>query len=95
MRIALILTLCPLLAACDGPTPHFAGMPTTTVTVDGSTFAIRRRGDLAEAVRTNGEFFPQMGTTALRAERAIAQATGCAVRDIRGDPAVLVARLRC
>lgn len=95
MTLALLFGLWPLLSACAGPTPHFAGIPAVTVSVDGSTFAIRRRGDLAEAVRTNSQYAPRMGPIAGRAERAIAQATGCAVRDIRGDAAVIVARLRC
>ena len=82
-------------AACDSPTPHFRGIPATTVTVDGSTFAVRRRGDIAEAVRTNTELLPGFDSVAPRAGRAIAQATGCAVRDLRGDPAVIVARLAC
>ncbi len=83
------------LAACSGPTPHFSGIEPVTVTVDGSTFVVRRRNDLAEAVRTNTEWAPRLYPVANRAERAIAQATGCKVRDIRGDAAVIVARLAC
>lgn len=94
MRQAMLIILF-LLAACDGPTPHFAGIAPVTITVDGSTFDVRRRADLAEAIRTNTQYAPRMGPIAGRAERAIVQATGCKVRDLRGDQAVIVARLDC
>lgn len=94
-KALLVAMMAAPLAGCDGPTPHFAGIAPVTVTVDGSTFAVRRRNDLAEAIRTNTEFAPRMGPIAGRAERAIAQATGCRVRDLRGDQAVILARLDC
>ncbi len=91
----VLLTSLVLLAACDGPTPHFAGIAPVMVTMDGSTFAVRRRADLAEAVRTNSQYAPRMGPIANRAARAITQVTGCKVRDVRGDQAVVLARLDC
>ena len=93
MRIFLLLTA--LLAACSGPTPYFAGQPETVVEVGGAVFHIRRKGDLAEAVRVNREWAPRIGAVAERVTVAIQQATGCDVRDIRGDAAVIVARLKC
>ncbi len=90
-----MLFLIPLLAACDGPTPYFRGIPTTTVTVEGSTFDIRKKDDLAEAIRTNAEYAPRMGPVARRAEVAIEQATGCRVKSVSGDAAVIVGKLDC
>lgn len=91
----VILVLILFLAACDGPTPHFRGIPAQYVTIDGSRFAVRQRGHLAEAVRTNSAYAARAGPIAARAARAITQATGCAIRDLRGDQAVILARLRC
>jgi len=83
-----------LLAACDSPGPEFAGLPGTRVTVDGSTFSVRRSGNTAQAIRLNME--RRAGVMA-RGFVAIEQATGCAVRPgtLSGDPAVIYAKLTC
>ena len=93
MRILCLLIA--LLAACSGPTPYLAGMPVVVVEEGGAVFHIRRKGDLAEAVRVNREWAPRIGAVAEHVTVAIRQATGCEVRDIRGDAAVIVARLKC
>jgi hypothetical protein len=91
-RAALIFCL---LVACSAPTPHFRGLPTAVEAEGGAEFHIRQRGDLAEAVRVNTEWARSLTDVSARATRAIERATGCRVRDLRGDAAVIVARLAC
>lgn len=83
------------LVACDLPTPHFRGIAPVRVSVAGSDFEVRRRGRLAEAIRTNVEYAPRLGRIGVKAEMAIERATGCKVREIRGDAAVILAKLKC
>ena len=90
-RFLLVLAL----AACNTPTENFRGIVPMRVTVDGSTFDIRRRGDLAEAIRVNMEYAPHLGPIEGRAARAMAQATGCRVIRVTGDQALLLGRLDC
>lgn len=94
MRFRIIPFLL-LLPACDGGSPHFMGIEPTRVTVDGSTFAVRVKGELAEAVRTNAQYAPRMGPIGDRAARAMAQVSGCTVREIRGDQALILGILDC
>ena len=94
-RYALAVIALTLSTGCDGPTPHFRGIEARTVTVEGSTFDIRRKGDVAEAIRTNSQYAPRMGPIARRAEIAIEQATGCRVTEVRGDAAVILGKLDC
>ena len=91
----LILPFLLFRPACDGGSPHFMGIEPTYVTVDGSTFAVRVKGNLAEAVRTNMQYAPRMGPIGDRAARAMEQVSGCAVRDIRGDQALILGTLDC
>jgi hypothetical protein len=65
------------------------------VTVDGSTFDVRVRGELAEAIRTNMEYAPRFGVIRERAGRAMAMVSGCEVREVRGDQALATGILRC
>lgn len=90
---ALILVFA--LAACDAAGPHFRGLEATTVTVDGSTFDVRVRGELAEAIRTNAEYAPRFGPIRARAGRAMAMVSGCEVKEVRGDQAQVTGILRC
>jgi hypothetical protein len=83
------------LAACDTAGPHFRGLDATTVTVDGSTFDVRVRGELAEAIRTNAEYAPRFGPIRARAGRAMAMVSGCEVKEVRGDQAQATGILRC
>jgi hypothetical protein len=94
MKYSLLIFLL-LLVACNTAGPHFRGLPATTITVDGSTFDVRVRGELAEAIRTNGEFAPRFGPIRDRAGRAMAQVSGCEVRAVRGDQAQATGILRC
>lgn len=95
MRVFVFLAAClMLLAACDAPTRGFGGAEVSRHTVDGSSFTIHHDGGMAQAVRTNRQLLP-IGTLAGQAAIAMQQATGCRVRDLAGDAAVLVARLNC
>lgn len=89
-----ILAFC-VLAACDTAGPHFRGLPATTVTVDGSTFDVRVRGELAEAIRTNSEYAPRFGPIQVRAGQAMAMVSGCEVTQVRGDQAQATGILKC
>jgi hypothetical protein len=95
MRIRLALVTCLALAACNTPSPGFRGLPATRVTVDGSTFDVRVKGEKAEAIRVNAEYAPRFGPIRDRAERAMAQVSGCEVKAIAGDQALAVASLSC
>jgi hypothetical protein len=95
MRIILLLLFIPLFAACNTAGPHFRGLPATTVTVDGSTFDVRVRGELAEAIRTNSQYAPRFGPIEDRAGRAMAMVSGCEVREVRGDQAQATGILKC
>jgi hypothetical protein len=83
------------LSACDGPSPHFMGIEPVRIEVDGSVFAVRVKGRLAEAVRTNVQYAPRMGPIGPRAAEAMRQASGCEVREIRGDQALILGVLEC
>jgi hypothetical protein len=82
--VPLLLVLL-LFVACNTAGPHFRGLPPTTVTVDGSTFDVRVKGKLAEAIRTNSEYAPRFGPIRERAGRAMAMVSGCEVKEVRGD----------
>lgn len=84
-----------VLTSCNTAGPHFRGLEATTVTVDGSTFDVRVRGELAEAIRTNAEYAPRFGPIRERAGRAMAMVSGCEVKEVRGDQAQATGILRC
>jgi len=83
------------LVACNTAGPHFRGLSATRVTVDGSIFDVRVRNDLAEAIRINPEYAPRFGPIRDRAGRAMAQVSGCVVREVRGDQAQALGLLKC
>lgn len=92
-KIFILLSL--VLFGCNTAGPHFRGLPATTVTVDGSTFDVRVRGELAEAIRTNVQYAPRFGPIEARAGRAMAMVSGCEVKEVRGDQAQATGILRC
>ncbi|MFU8882117.1 MAG: hypothetical protein ACNA7Q_07100 [Rhodobacterales bacterium] len=94
-RFALFPLLMLNLPGCDGPTPHFMGIEPARVEVEGSVFAVRVKGRLAEAVRINPQYAPRMGPIGGRAAIAMEQVSGCKVREIRGDQAVILGILEC
>ncbi|WP_424832619.1 hypothetical protein [Ruegeria sp.] len=83
------------LTACSGGTPHFRDQPATRVSVNGSIFDVRVRGELAEAVRVNPQYAPRLGPIRDRAALAMAQVSGCPLLDVLGDAAVTVGVLGC
>ena len=83
------------LGACTVPSPHFRDVPATRVTVDGSVFDVRVRGNLAEALRVNMQYAPRFGPIRARAGFAMAQVSGCLVVDVRGDQALATGVLAC
>ena len=83
------------LAGCATPSPHFRGIAPVRMTVDGSTFDLRRRGRLVEAVRLNPQYAPRLGPVAARARVAMVRMTGCRVRALRGDQALVLGILDC
>jgi len=88
--IALVLQI-----ACNGPSPHFAGASVTRVTVEGSVFDVRMRGNLAETIRVNSEYALQLGPIRHRAGYAMAQVTGCQIEHVLGDAAMQLGLLNC
>lgn len=83
------------LVACTAPSRYFRGAEVTRVTVDGSVFDVRVRGELAEAVRVDPAYAPRLGPIGPRAGRAMAQVSGCRVRGILGDQALITGILEC
>ena len=94
MKFCIVLLLL-VLVGCNTAGPHFRGLEATTVTVEGSTFDVRVRGELAEAIRTNAEYAPRFGVMRERAGRAMALVSGCEVKEVRGDQAQATGLLRC
>lgn len=94
-QVVFLFLLTILVSACAGGSPHFMGIPPTRVEVGGSVFAVRVKGRLAEAVRINPQYAPRMGPIGDRAAIAIEQVSGCAVREIRGDQALILGILDC
>lgn len=94
-KYILFTVLVFLLAACDTPSPHFAGLPATRVTVDRSTFDVRVKALQAEALRTNAQYAPRLGPIGDRATVAMEQVSGCKVARITGDAALVRGYLDC
>jgi hypothetical protein len=92
LHIAFVLML---VSACNSAGAHFRGLPATTVTVGGSTFDVRVRGELAEAIRTNSEYAPRFGPIRERAGQAMAMVSGCEVKEVRGDQSQATGILKC
>lgn len=84
-----------LLAACDTPSRAYQGVPASRVSVDTSVFDIRVKDNRAEAIRVNAEWAPSLKSIEPRAVAAIEQASGCKVKRLRGDQAMMIADLKC
>lgn len=94
IRFTLMVLL--WLSACAVPAPHFMGVEPVRAEVHGSHFVLRRRDDLVEVIRVSREWAPRLSEQlGRRAEIAVENAYGCPVRDIRGDAALMIARLKC
>ena len=98
MRLVLGLpffVLVIVLAACSGPDPHFRGQEVQRVTIEGSSFDVRLRGNLAEAIRVNPQYAPRLGPLRARAARAMEIVSGCKVTGVLGDQAQMTGLLDC
>jgi len=86
-----------LMAACNSPHPAFMGVQAQEVEVQGSTFQVRIKGDMAEVIRTNFEYVPKIGEIFPKAAAAIEIASDCQVvpNSMKGDPALMMAQLDC
>ncbi|WP_417713635.1 hypothetical protein [Pseudophaeobacter arcticus] len=110
MRI-LVISLHILLVACtdrqghfasapqgyfaNSPQGYFAGAKVTRVTSGGSVFDIRLRGNLAEAIRINPQYAPRLGPLRTRAAQAMAAVSGCRIKAVLGDQALMIGVLDC
>lgn len=79
MRLILTIVCLFLVAACDGPSPEFRGIDGRSITVDGSDFIVRIKGDRAEAVRTNFEPRSEFRAVMARAIVAIETVSACQI----------------
>ena len=84
-----------VLAGCAQGTSYFRDAPVTRVHVEHTLFEVRQRGRLAEAIRLNAQFAPHLKSVAAHAETAMRAATGCEVRELRGDAAQVLGILAC
>jgi hypothetical protein len=95
MRIVSCILSILALAACNMTSPDYAGTQGTRVSVLGSDFDVRQRGDRAQAVRMNPEGLSRYDAAMTRAVMAIEQVTKCDVIRVAGDPSAAEARLDC
>ena len=96
MRHVSLTIFCTALAACNTPSIGFRGIDPATVTVEGSTFDVRVKGTVAEAIRTNMQYAQRMGQMGGgRASVAIEQVSGCKVKRFGGAQADIFAELDC
>lgn len=93
MRHSVSLLL--LLAACNTPGRPFQDVDPVRLEVAGSTFDVRVKGELAEAVRINPQYAPRLGPIGPRAAFAMAKVSGCEVEGVLGDQAVVTGVLDC
>jgi hypothetical protein len=91
----MIFSLCIALMGCNAPSKRYRGQPSSTVSIDGSTFDVRIKDLHAEAIRTNVEYAPRFGPIRGRARAAIEYISGCDVADLDGDQAYIEATLSC
>ena len=94
IRYLLPLTML-LCGACNTPGPAFRGTEATRITVAGSTFDVRVDGPRAEAIRVNMQWAPRLDAVAPQGVAAIERVSGCRVRKLDGDAALMTARLDC
>ncbi|MBR9842052.1 MAG: hypothetical protein GYB25_02750 [Rhodobacteraceae bacterium] len=93
-RFPVMVFLC--FSACAVPSPQFMGVDPVQAEVQQSRFVLRRKGNLVEVIRVSREWAPRLSEAlGRRAEIAVEETYGCPVRDIRGDAALMIARLKC
>ena len=95
MKVLISLGFLLVIAACNTPSPGFRGVAPVRMTVGKSTFDVRVDGNQAEAIRLNREWAPRLEAVAPRAVAAIEKVSGCEVKKLGGDQALITARLAC
>jgi hypothetical protein len=73
-KLAYLLTALAL-AGCNTPSMVFRGIAPTKISVDGSTFEVRVKGLLAQAIRTNVQYAPRLGPIGKRWRFQLVDAT--------------------
>ena len=96
-QLAGCILVAASLSACNSPSVGFMAAQKQTVTVDGSTFDVRRKDDKVEVIRTNMEAVFSLRAILPRAAVAVRQATGCTPKDGTwvGDQAVMHVTVDC
>ncbi len=89
------MTLALLLAGCNTPGPAFRGIDPVRITVRGDMFDVRVDHLRAQAIRLNMRWTPNINAVAPQGVAAIERVSGCRVRKLDGDAAVMTARLDC
>ena len=96
MKIIAVLGFVALIGSgCNTPGPYFRGIEPVRITVEGSVFDVRVRGETAEAIRINPEYAPRFGVIRDRARVAAMTVSGCRVKEVLGDQALAIIRLDC
>jgi hypothetical protein len=96
MKHALIALLAVLfLIGCNTPGPSFRGVEPVRISVRGDVFDVRIDGVRAEAMRLNSRWAPRLDAVAPQGVAAIERVSGCRVRKLYGDAAMMTARLDC
>lgn len=100
---AIAFSILLLLGACASPSPEFFGVPEERVSVDGTSIAVFRKGDRAQAIRLTQVPWSDLPLMRARLFVSIERVTGCQAiaesadppQGVRYDPAVLSAALSC
>jgi hypothetical protein len=91
----LVILLLTGLVACDAAGPGYYGVPKVRQIVDGTTFTLRFRGGIAEAIRISPEVLPRFPDVAQKAAIATHRHSGCMPKWVMGDPALMWVGLSC
>jgi len=83
------------LMACDTPSPRFRGVEPVRIGLRGDVFDVRIDGVRAEAMRLNTRWAPNLDSVGPNGVTAIEEVSGCRVRKLYGDAALMTARLDC
>lgn len=93
--LIFLLAAAVALIGCDTPGPGFRGVEPVRITVRGDVFDVRVDGVQAEAMRLNARWAPNLDSVAPNGVAAIEKVSGCRVRRLDGDAALMTARLDC
>ena len=92
---ALLILMALAVAGCNTPSRDFRGIEARRIAVAGSSFDVRVRGELAEAIRVTAQYAPRLGPVEGRAALAMAAVSGCEVTRVTGDQALMLGQLDC